>query len=243
MAIDNNQKSRVYKTLLRIMYSLRIPAASSEKNFYIRTSDGRELLAVTPHSLRGPVAVASRLLTHPSPLRDVKPDDHDISRLGTVLEEKRAVIRLNHIGFCYKVASQQTERQRLMAEAQKKNWHVYEEPSVNEGLWLFVGNTESWKNPLLEFIPVAETKNRWATYWLPHIQIDLDTSLSEKEVKEILHSVFGRKAHSHTTAIDGIVYFVSVWLGIVGGVNFELDIGTNSRNTRYARQHILHRLV
>lgn len=130
-----------------------------------------------------------------------------------------------------------------MTEAQTRGWHVYEEPSVNEGLWLFVGDTEPWKNPLLEFIPVAETRNRWAAYWLPHIQIDLDTSLSEREVRNILRSVFGQKTHPHATAIDGVVYFVSVWLGTIGGVNFELDVGTNARNTQYARQRILHRLI
>lgn len=203
----------------------------------------RELLAITPHSLKVPITIDRRLFAHPSPLREVKPDDHDISRLGTALEKKRAIIRLNHIGFCYKVASRQTERRLLIARAQTKGWHVYEEPSVDEGLWLFVGDTESWQNPLLEYIPVAETKNRWAAYWLPHIQIDLDTSLSEREIKNILRSVFWRKASPHATVIDGVVYFVGVWLGVVSGVNFELDLGTNARNTRYAREHILQRLI
>lgn len=241
--INAYQKSEIYKTFLKILHCLKITGASTKEEFRLQSSSSRELLSLTPHSLKSPIDIDRRLFAFPSPLPDTKPDTTKIHRLGTLLQEKRAVIRLNHIGFCYKVASQQTEQKLLITEVKKKNWHIYQEPSVTDGLWLFIGDTTHWQNPLLEFIPVEKTKNRWEAYWLPHIQIDLDTLLSEKQAKNLLYSVFGQKIQPYTIAIDGIVYLVNLWLGVINGINFELDLGTDARNTQYARQNILRKLT
>jgi hypothetical protein len=166
----------------------------------------------------------------------------DLSLLQTfvkALDAMHAIVRLNHVGFGYKVPSQDEERQRLVRRVHETDLHLYEEPSNDFGLWLFAGNTVKWEQPLVEFVPVAESQPDTDPF-LPHVQIDIDTKLSADEIEQILLKVCEDKITSYRVAvIDGITYIVRNRLGVIDGVNIFLDLATNARNVQYHRRHIL----
>ena len=47
---------------------------------------------------------------------------------------------------------------------------------------VFIGNLESWENPLFEIV-LTESKTPLCTEWIPHFQIDLDTRLNIEELE------------------------------------------------------------
>lgn len=144
---------------------------------------------------------------------------------------------INHIGFCYKVASKQAEVKRLLDIAKAKNIPLYQEPSIDDGDWLFAGDITDITNPLLELIPhEGNTDDKWIDYWLPHIQFDIDTSLSTEEVEVIVKELINDPGVPYSIQIDGITYIQRVHLGSVEGVNIFLDIATNNRDPTYRRQ-------
>ena len=144
---------------------------------------------------------------------------------------------IDHIGFCYKVASKEVEVQRLVSVAKDKSIPIYQEPSIDDGDWLFVGDVIDITNPLLELIPhEGNTNDRWIDYWLPHIQFDIDTELSPEEIKTIVKEFISDPGVPYSIQIDGITYIQRVHLGSVEGVNIFLDIATNNRDPNYRRQ-------
>lgn len=121
--------------------------------------------------------------------------------------------------------------------------YLYEEPSNDLGLWLFIGDTSNWENPLFELVPVEDTSDKWVDYWLPHVQIDLDTKLDAKSIEKLSKEHFGNDILPYqVTVIDGIVYAVRLRLGVIDGVNINLDLGTSNRNTKYVRENLLRRV-
>jgi len=153
------------------------------------------------------------------------------------------LVRLNHIGICYKTASQLKEKKLLTQEAKKTDLNLYQEPSNDYGLWLFLGNTNNWEDPLLELLPVENTKDRWVNYWLPNFQIDLDTTLNCEQIEKLVFDTFqGKIKPFRAVVMDGVTYCVRIRLGIISGINIYLDLGTNSRNVKYVRKHILKKL-
>ena len=144
---------------------------------------------------------------------------------------------INHIGFCYKVPSKEVEVQRLVSAAKDKNIPIYQEPSIDDGDWLFVGDITDITNPLLELIPhEGNTNDEWIDYWLPHIQFDIDTELSPGEIKTIVNEFISDPGVPYSIQIDGITYIQRVHLGSVEGVNIFLDIATDNRDSNYRRQ-------
>lgn len=158
------------------------------------------------------------------------------------LNSDQSIVRLNHVGFCYKVSSQEKEKERLRELIKKTEFHLYQEKSNDDGLWLFIGETSKWKEPLIEFLPVEKTKDKWVDYWLPHIQIDIDTTLTAQEVNNRVGPIFTNSIRPYFITIDGTVYVVRNYLGTVEGVNFYLDVATRSRNVQFARQNLFTRI-
>ena len=113
---------------------------------------------------------------------------------------------INHIGFCYKVASKEDEVKRIIHDAKQKRWHVYQEPSSDDADWIFVGDISEITNPLIELLPhEGQNTDEWVDYWLPHIQF------------------------------DGVTYIQRVNLGCLEGINLMLDISTNNRDINYRK--------
>lgn len=144
---------------------------------------------------------------------------------------------INHVGFCYKVLSKEAEVKRLIDISKDKNIPIHQEPSIDDGDWLFVGDITEITNPLIELIPhEGKTKDQWIDYWLPHIQFDIDTALSPEGIKAIVREFIREPGVPYSIQIDGITYIQRVHLGTVEGVNIFLDIATNNRDINYRHQ-------
>ncbi|HUV46972.1 MAG TPA: hypothetical protein VMW29_02450, partial [Candidatus Bathyarchaeia archaeon] len=92
-------------------------------------------------------------------------------------------------------------------------------------------------------LPVENTKDRWVNYWLPNFQIDLDTTLNCEQIEKLVFDTFqGKIKPFRAVVMDGVTYCVRIRLGIISGINIYLDLGTNSRNVKYVRKHILKKL-
>jgi hypothetical protein len=165
-----------------------------------------------------------------------------LQELMDKLNQNHSLIRLNHIGFCYHVKSQKDEKARLINLIKQTKFHMYEEKSNDQGLWLFMGDTNNWEDPMVELVPVESTNDKWVDYWLPHIQIDIDTTLTADEIENIVKVIFQNTYKPYRFTIDGTVYFIRNYLGILDGINFNLDLATKSRNVRLIRQSWLNRI-
>lgn len=182
------------------------------------------------------------LLENKSPLPDQPIKFELLEKLLYALTKNQSIIRLNHIGFCYKVASQEKEKQRLINLVKQTKFHLYQEKSNDYGLWLFIGNTETWEEPLIELLLVEKTNDKWVNYWLPHIHIDIDTILTANKIENILDEIYNDKQKLYLIKINETVYIARYYLGCIDGINIDLDLATNSRNVKFTRQNLLKKI-
>ncbi len=222
----------LFETLNMVLSTLSQSDKLSFKN--------NDLFSILGNKILTPIGDVVPLLNfQKSKLKDEFVDFSLFKKFIDSLIETKSIIRLNHLGFCYKVDSQTEERERLIKLIKDSKFKLYEEPSNDEGKWYFIGNTDNWEAPMIEMIPIEKTNDQWSGYWLPHIQIDIDTNLTEGEIEKLVKSAFGKSVTPFPISIDGVVYIIRNRLGIVDGVNIMLDIATNSRNVKHARQNIL----
>jgi hypothetical protein len=186
--------------------------------------------------------IATLLNKHVSKLPDHPINFNLLKLFVNKLNVGQSIIRLNHIGFCYKVNSQENEKKRLVGLIKSSNYHLYEEKSNDYGLWLFIGDTNKWEKQMIELLPVVKTDDKWIEYWLPHIHIDIDTNLSSKEIEDLIRIVYGNRIKPFPIIIDGIIYIERFRLGSIGGINLFLDLATKVRNVKYSRQNLLTRI-
>lgn len=218
------------------------PAAGSGETLSVR-SQGKQLLGLTPDSLDLPLP-RYNFFHALSNLPDRMVPPGDTEKLARLLSAQKAIVRLNHVGICYPVLDQDKERERLKEAVPETGFRLYEMESNDAGLWLFMGNRDNWEDPMLELLPVGKTDDPWASYWLPHIHLDLDTTLSPESLEEAAHTIFGRRLKPlHSCVIDNVVYTVRLRLGAVAGVNIMLDLSTGKRDTRYSREKLLTQLA
>jgi hypothetical protein len=143
---------------------------------------------------------------------------------------------LNHIGFCYKTASKQDAIKAITERANKEGYSTYQEPSTDDAAWIFVGDLSDVTNPLLEFLPhEGKTDDKWIDYWLPHIQFDIDTSMTPEEIETLVKKFIHKPFTPYSIQIDGVTYIQRVNLGCLEGVNLMLDISTNNRDINYRK--------
>jgi hypothetical protein len=172
-----------------------------------------------------------------SPLPEAFVEIDNLKTLIKDLSKRKSIVRFNHLGFCYQVDSVSKEKERIFDQVSSSLWTLYREPNNSGCPWYFVGELSSWDNPVLELIPIGETGDQWKDYWLPHIQVDVDTSLSAEELKEIINRIFrGQPKPIETVNINGRVFVVRIRLGLVAGINIDLDFATNLRNTQKTRE-------
>jgi len=172
-----------------------------------------------------------------SPLTDSFIDMELLKKFIKLMSEKKSFLRLNHIGFCYRVKSKIEERKRIQQEVQKTEWNLYEMESVDESLWLFIGDNKIWTDPLIEYLPVEKTDDPDVDIWLPHIHIDVDTNMTMIAVEDAANSAFDGKVTPFR--LNPVGYSVRLRLGLVSGMNIMIDLATNKRDTEYGRKHML----
>ncbi len=144
--------------------------------------------------------------------------------------------RLNHIGFCYKVNSIKKEILELKKIIQNSKFDLFQEPSTDQGTWLFLGDLTKITSPFIEILlNEGNTGDKWEKYWLPHIQIDIDTNLSANEIYKILRNYTTNPNIPYSIKIDGICYIQRFRLGTIDGVNFYLDLSTKNRDINYRK--------
>jgi len=244
----DTQRLEVIKKLHRVLMILsqtcQFPFVSSGD--FVLTSNHKELLKVTNDAIISPVTdVIKRTFDEPSALVD---EDEFLSEdtISNILEDLKAkgnIVRLNHIGFCYRVASVNKSRVEIAKSASQKHLFTYQMDSNDPAQWLFVGDTTNWRDPLLEFVLIeGEIKDKEIDYWLPHIQIDIDTNMFYEPIRDTLDTVLKGTRSINLQTYAGHVSQIRVWLGVIAGINIHLDIGTNARNTRYARRVMLTRI-
>lgn len=227
--------------MLELAYTKHMTLISQVQTIYQLIDDDRieklDLFGVKGGALKTPVADDTlALMTHRSKRQDKQVDEPALNQLLAEIKATKKLKGLNHIGFCYKVASKQAELKRIVGEASKKGLHVYQEPSIDEADWLFVGDISEITNPMLEFLPIqGEPNDQWVDYWLPHIQFDIDTSLTPNEIKTLVQKYMPQPGSPYSIQIDGITYIQRVNLGCSEGVNLFLDISTRYRDVNYRK--------
>jgi hypothetical protein len=182
--------------------------------------------------------IIPRLTIHRSKLKDQFIDTDLFIKLIDKLSKDKSIIRLDHIGFCYKVDSLAKEKDRLIELITGSKYHLYQEPSNDEALWLFMGNIKNWEEPVIELLPIEKTNDKWVDYWLPHIQLDIDTTLNGKEAESLVKSVCGNYIVPFAVTIENSICIVRNRLGTIDGVNITLDLATTARNVRSLREGI-----
>ena len=142
--------------------------------------------------------------------------------------------RINHLGICYKVDSKKDETKRLVRLTQDTNYHLYKEPSSDDGDWLFYGDISNINNSLIEFIPhEGKSEDKWINYWLPHIHIDIDTTFLPEKIKEVSQRHIQNSHIPYPININGITYIQRIRLGCIDGINIFLDVSTSNRDNNY----------
>lgn len=143
---------------------------------------------------------------------------------------------VDHIGFCYKTTSKKDAVRAVIKEVSTKGYSVYQEPSIDDADWIFVGDLSDVTNPVLEFLPnEGKTDDRWVDYYLPHIQFDIDTGMTPKQIETLVKRFIQRPFTPYSIQIDGTTYIQRVNLGCVEDVNLMLDISTNNRDINYRK--------
>lgn len=222
------------KTLREIITIL-----SSSKNLDFKNC----LIELTDSQIITPIGdISEMLFKQKSKLKDELIDLELFKKFILILDSNNLIVRLNHLGFGYRVKSQKIEKQRLVNLVRKTDKNLYEEESNDFGLWLFLRDTQEWEKPLVEFVPV-EADHPEIDYFLPHIQIDIDMKLNSSEIENIIKKTFNNIIKPyHIVIIDGITYIVRNRLGVIDGVNIFLDLATKSRNVQLHRQNYLKKL-
>lgn len=155
-------------------------------------------------------------------------------------ELKDSLVRLNHLGISYSCTSIENELVEIKKLLRGTSFKLYEEPADSaDQRWFFVGNLESWENPLFEIV-LTESKTPLCTEWIPHFQIDLDTRLDIEELEFLTRNHFNKDFVDWKLDIPN--YGVVLAMGQLSnnnGTKIYLGLGTDKRNTKLHREEIL----
>lgn len=161
-----------------------------------------------------------------------------------IKESSPSLLRLNHLGISYKVPDIEKEIEKIGKLVKTHlNIHLYEEASSTSGQrWFFLGDKQNWEDPMLEIVLTQSSQTH--DHWNPHFQIDLDTSLSIEELKQITGKVFRPEflAWELDVPTVGTVCAMGV-LGDINGTKITLGLGTKQRNAQFFRTNILKEIV
>jgi hypothetical protein len=185
-----------------------------------------KLLSINNKEVRVAGESLSSLIKHKSRLVDAVVDKKLLIKFIDFLSKESAMLDFCHIGICYLVNSLREEKEKIITLARTMDEPVYTMGSIDTALWYFIGNKH--KLPQIEFLPTKYVNDYYLDYWLPHIHLDLFTSLSSEVIKYKTHNIFKGSQRAHPTVVYGKkIYQMRVWLGVVEGINLTLDLKTN----------------
>lgn len=239
------KKIKYYRFLydtLRIV-SIFFSGIDKNDNSLVLQANRKILLKSTKDSIITPYELSLQtIFNQPSSLIDEDEclNSDQIREFFNDLKSKGKLIRLNHLGFCYRVNSITKHKKDIIKISRDNQFMTYEMESSDNSEWVFVGNTCNWREPMLEFLPLeGETVDKEIDYWLPHIHICIDTNLSFKEIKKSVDQIYKGLRIATLNYYGDYITQVRVWVGVVSGINLYLDIGTFAQNMRYARKVLL----
>ncbi len=233
--------------ILSVLKNLRNSEANqflSRKNSssFVLQINGEPLVEVNEESIS---VVGGDFTARIFPARNSSVSDSiSIGRIKNFFDKLNdSLIRLNHLGISYSCVNIENELVEIKKLLHGTNFKLYEEPADSASQrWFFIGNLESWENPLFEIV-LTESKTPLCTEWIPHFQIDLDTRLNIEELE------FLTKNHLKEDFIgwklDIPNYGVVLTMGELSNINGTkicLGLGTDKRDTKLHREKIL-RLV
>ena len=150
------------------------------------------------------------------------------------------VLRLNHIGVSYWCENIEDELLEYQNMIKGSGLTLYEEFSGNpNNRWFFLRSNEEWKMPMIEIV-LNQSNKYYEDVWIPHFQIDIDTSLDYKELVVLTNKYLKQDFFSWNMNIPN--YGVVLGMGLLGTINntkIYLGLGTNLRNTKYHREVML----
>lgn len=241
----NNLQTLIAPKLLEILDIVKPFCSTIEKkaDALVIKSNQKELLAINKEKIDIVLPeILKKIFSSPSALKD---EDEYLStelikNVILALSKKGEITRLNHIGFCYPVASLEKEKEETLSKVAKKDFDVYKMPSNDLSSWWFIGDLANWRDPMLELLPVyGNIDDKEVDYWLPHIHINVDTDLFYEEIKSQCNRILKGTRNINPIAYDGQVVQVRIWLGVISGINMHLDFSTIASNTRYVRKVML----
>lgn len=150
------------------------------------------------------------------------------------------LIRLNHVGISYFCDDVEEEIQSLDNLSKSAQIPLYEEHSSEpDEKWIFMGNTNNWQDPMVEFV-LNNNANSAVISWKPAFQIDIDTTLTLEQIKALTDKHLGKGFAQWQLDIPdyGTVLTMGL-LGNVGNAKIALGIGTNLRGTEDYRKNEL----
>lgn len=153
-----------------------------------------------------------------------------------------SIVRLNHIGISYYSENVEDEIVLIKNVLEQSGLYLYEEVNDSPGQrWLFAGNADIWEAPMFEVV-LTQKDTTMHDEWIPHIQMDFDTTLNIQEIKDMLRSVYSKDMIDWELAFDQGAVLGMGKLGEISGTKIVFGLGTNLRNTKYFRNNILRRL-
>lgn len=209
--------------------------------FTIPKSEGATLVEVSDSQvvING-VSFNDRITpSKPSKLKERIPVD---SFKSFITELSRASeVKLNHFGISYYCTSIELETANIKRLVDRGD--LYEEASgVSSTKWLFIGNAKKPQEPLFELV-LNQRSAPVLSSWVPHFQIDIDTTIPIEDLQDIINKHLGTDWVKWSITVDDWgVPLVMGRLCSIDGLKVYLGIGTNKRDRIWHREKGLKQL-
>lgn len=155
-----------------------------------------------------------------------------------IADIKPSITMVNHLGISYACPDIEKEVGTYMAIVHKSDVNMYEEPSgFARERWFFIGDHTNERNSLFEIV-LRQSASPKPDYWIPHFQVDIDTSLSIEELRHLAEKHLGKNFFGWELDIKN--YGVVLAMGRLSdlyGVKLYLGLGTQLRDNKWHREH------
>ena len=165
--------------------------------------------------------------------------DPNISRLEIITIKKidaffqkisGNITGFNHLGISYSCPDIRKEISYYRSILSNTSLRLYEEDSaIPEDRWLFLGDIKNKDNPLFEIV-LTQSKKPVRNVWIPHFQIDLNTSLQYKSLVKTTNALLSEDFFKWS--LDFPNYGTVLGMGFLGNITdakVVLGLGTDLR--------------